>query len=166
MEKLFGTCQYKYIRGIVLVLHRPKTSFQKQVYLILCSDKAVFRMEFLAWGNANKKTLHKTAIININNAKYRSHTDPLFRKSQVLKLSDMYTLQATLFMYAYTNNRLPSSFSYIFPLTREIQESRWTRQSNLFYITRGVSNFSGSLPLYNLPRIWNEWTPKIPEYTS
>ena len=41
-----------------------------------------------------------------------------------------------------------------------------TRQSHLFYITRGVSNFSGSLPKYNLPRIWNEWTPKIPEYTS
>ena len=36
----------------------------------------------------------------------------------------------------------------------------------MFYITRGVSNFSGSLPKYNLPRIWNEWTPKIPEYTS
>ena len=68
----------------------------------------------LAWGNANKKTLHKTemlkkrAIRTLNNAKYRSHTDPLFWKSQVLKLSDMYTLQATLFMYDYTNNRLPS----------------------------------------------------------
>ena len=78
----------------------------------------------------------------------------------------MYTLQATLFMYDYANNRLPSSFSQIFPLNREIQESRLTRQSHLFYITRGVSNFSGSLPKYNLPRIWNEWTPKIPEYTS
>ena len=110
--------------------------------------------------------LQKRAIRTINNAKYRSHTDPLFRKSQVLKLSDMYTLQATLFMYDYTNNRLPSSFSHIFPLNREIQESRLTRQSHLFYITRGVSNFSGSLPKYNLPRIWNEWTPKIPDYTS
>ena len=72
----------------------------------------------------------------------------------------MYTLQATLFMYEYTNNRLPSFLSHIFPLNREIQESRLTRQSNLFFITRGVSNFSGSLPLYNLPRIWNEWTPE------
>ena len=102
----------------------------------------------LAWGNANKKTLHKTemlqkrAIRTINNAKYRIHTDPLFRKSQVLKLSDMYTLQATLFMYDYTNNRLPFSFSHIFPLNREIQESRLTRQSTF------VLYHSGSFKLF------------------
>ena len=147
----------------------PKASL-RTLYFALIEPHLSYGI--LAWGNANKKTLHKTemlqkrAIRTINNAKYRSHTDPLFRKSQVLKLSDMYTLQATLFMYDYTNNRLPSSFSHIFPLNREIQESRLTRQSHLFYITRGVSNFSGSLPKYNLPRIWNEWTPKIPEYTS
>ena len=133
----------------------PKASL-RTLYFALIEPHLSYGI--LAWGNGNKKTLHKTemlqkrAIRTINNAKYRSHTDPLFRKSQLLKLSDMYTLQATLFMYDYTNNRLPSSFSHIFPLNREIQESRLTRQSNLFYITRGVSNFSGSLPQYNLPR--------------
>ena len=155
---LFSTPGIKQAKNIL-----PKASL-RTLYFALIEPHLSYGI--LAWGNANKKTLHKTemlqkrAIITINNAKYRSHTDPL------LKLSDMYTLQATLFMYDYTNNRLPSSFSHIFPLNREIQESRLTRQSNLFYITRGVSKFSGSLPNYNLPRIWNEWTPKIPEYTS
>ena len=111
----------------------PKASL-RTLYFALIEPHLSYGI--LAWGNANKKTLHKTemlkkrAIRTINNAKYRSHTDPLFRKSQVLKLSDMYTLQATLFMYDYTNNRLPSSFSHIFPLNREIQESRLTRQSH------------------------------------
>ena len=48
-------------------------------------------------------------------------------------------------MYDYTNNRLPSSFSHIFPLNREIQESRLSRQSNLFYI---ILYHSGSFKLF------------------
>ena len=126
----------------------------------------------LAWGNASKSYLHKTemlqkrAVRTINKAKYRSHTDPLFKKSHILKLQDMYTFQSTLFMYDYINNRLPASFKHTFPFNREIQEFRSTRQSNLLYTAPGASNFSASLPLYHLPRIWNEWSRAIPNPIS
>ena len=78
----------------------------------------------------------------------------------------MYIFQSTLFMYDYINNRLPPSFNHIFPYNREIQVLRSTRQSNLLYTAPGVSNFSGSLPLYNFPRMWNEWNHAIPNPTS
>ena len=50
----------------------------------------------LAWGNASLSTLNKTNILQkrllrtINKVKYSTHTDPLFRKSEILKLNDLY----------------------------------------------------------------------------
>ena len=50
----------------------------------------------LAWGNATQTTLKRTmtlqkrALRTINNVSYNSHTDPLFKKSNILKLNDLF----------------------------------------------------------------------------
>lgn len=116
----------------------------------------------LAWGNASQPlrktiTLQKRAIRTINKAAYNSHTDPLFHSSQVLKLQDLYTYQSALFMFDYVNNNLPASFTNVFSFNRDIQTTRQTRQSDLLYIPRCKTNFSSKLPLYTLPRTWNNW---------
>ena len=49
----------------------------------------------LVWGNATQSALHQTILLQKrairlnNNAKYNSHTDPLFRSSRILKLADL-----------------------------------------------------------------------------
>ena len=82
-----------------------------------------------AWGNAGSKILHKTiqlqkyAIRTIHKAAYNSHTDPLFNKSQILKLTDMYEYESVLFMYDFVENNLPHSFGDVFRYNRDVQTS-------------------------------------------
>ena len=116
----------------------------------------------LAWGNASQNlrktiTLQKRAIRTINKAAYNSHTDPLFHSSQVLKLQDLYRYQSALFMHDYVSNNLPASFKNIFSYNRDIQTIHQTRQSDLLYISRCKTSFASKLPLYALPKIWNDW---------
>ena len=43
-------------------------------------------------------------------SKYNAHTDPLFKKHNILKLSDLIQLNQTLFVRHYKNGKLPESF--------------------------------------------------------
>ena len=58
--------------------------------------------------------LQKRAIRVINRKQYNSHTDPLFKASKILKLSDLFEYQSALFMYDYLHNSLPESFDNMF----------------------------------------------------
>ena len=126
----------------------------------------------LVWGNAKQtilsktKTLQKRAIRTINKAAFNSHTDPLFRSSQILKLDDLYHYTSSLFMFDYVNRNLPRSFDNVFPLNRDVQFNKETRQSNLMYIQRCPSCFSSNLPLYSLPQVWNKWSNLASGVTS
>ncbi len=67
-----------------------------------------------AWGNGATAQriflLQKRAIRIINKKKYRSHTEPLFKSNNILKLDDLYKLQVALFMYDLQAHNLPKSF--------------------------------------------------------
>ncbi len=146
----------------------PRESL-KTLYLALIQPHISYGI--LAWGNANQTHLSRTLILQkrairtITRSNYNSHTDPLFRSSKILKLSDLYEFQASLFMFDYLLDRLPHSFRGIFKLNHEIQQ-RETRQSNKLYVARCESKFSLSLPLYNFPKIWNKLSKIITESTS
>ena len=70
----------------------------------------------LIWGSTCKSyldkliKLQKWAIRTITNSQYRSHTGPLFAKSNLLNVTDMYTLELGVFMYKYSINDLPLAF--------------------------------------------------------
>lgn len=121
----------------------------------------------LAWGSANQKDLNRSNILQkkairiVHKKAYNSHTDPLFRRSNILKVSDLYKYESLLFMQAYTQQMLPSSFSNIFKRNHECRENIHTRQNNLFRIDRCDSAFASRLPLYHLPRVWNSWPTNL-----
>ncbi len=70
----------------------PKDSL-KTLYLALIQPYISYGI--LCWGNANSSTLQKTislqkrAIRVINNAGYNYHTEPLFKNSEIFRLSDL-----------------------------------------------------------------------------
>ena len=68
-------------------------------------------------GNTVKKlqTLQKLAVRIINNKRYRSHTDPIFKSENILKIADIHKLHVSLFMYDYHHNTLPKSFEQYIP---------------------------------------------------
>ena len=66
----------------------------------------------VAWGNGNIRKLEilqKCTHRIINNKGYRSHTDPTFKSEKILKVSDVYNLQVSLFMYDFHHDLLPKS---------------------------------------------------------
>ena len=141
-------------------------SILKTLYFALIQPHLSYGI--LAWGNAGSKILHKTiqlqkyAIRTIHKAAYNSHTDPLFNKSQILKLTDLYEYESVIFMYDFVENNLPRSFSDVFRYNRDVQNIRRTRQSDMIHVYRCHSIFSSRLPLYTLPIIWNKWAISAP----
>ena len=89
----------------------------------------------------------KTAMRIIHKATQNSHTDPLFTKSDILKLSDLYEHQTALFVNDYVMTRLPQSFGDSFRLNCDIQEAYSTRQSNVITFECCHSALSCKFPI-------------------
>ena len=141
--------------------HFLPSSSLKTLYFALIHPHINYGM--LAWGNANQSSLNKTNILQkralrtICKANFNSHTEPLFRKLNILKLKDQYEYETMLFMNKYIRNKLPDSFKNTFRYNYEIQGNRSTRQSNLMHIDRFNSNFVCKLPMFEFPKTWNKW---------
>ncbi len=143
----------------IFVLNRLKRLLPfhilRTLYFALIHSHLVYGIQI--WGNSthiNKLfKLQKKAIRIINKAPYNCHTDPLFQANHILKIKDIYHLQAALFMHDYKNKQLPFSFYTFFQDLTSSQHT--TRQVNNIYIKRSRTNFSSNLPFKNLPKIWN-----------
>ena len=157
-------CVNKKISNALFVIKQLKFSLPKEslrlLYYSLLHPHLMYGI--LAWGNAGSSVISKTEMIQkramrtIHNKHYKSHSDPLFRQSGVLKVSDLYQLEVLLFMHDYMNDKLPSSFQNSFTLNYDVQESYITRQSNMFNIPMTKSRFVDRLPLIQFPIIWNK----------
>ena len=117
----------------------------------------------LAWGQSipcsslNKTfLLQKRAIRIINRVAYTSHTDPLFKTSKILKLHDLYILQACLFTYDFERKQLPPSVTHYFRHTHDIHPHIHTRQSHLIHQTLARNTFIANLPQHKISHIWNQ----------
>ena len=99
-------------------------------YLLYCN---------ILWGNANNNVLwpafklQKTAIRLIVNIPRREKSTPYFKKLNILKLPDLYSMSVSIFMYNYLNNNLPEIFSDYFILAKNIHNVN-TRQKNKYRI--------------------------------
>ena len=127
----------------------------KTLYNTLVS--AYLNYGILVWGSKSTKLekIQKKLIRIINCAKYNSHTDPLFKKMSLLKVSDIRVLRELTFCYKLENDQLPYYFSH----------SMFSRHSSRhMYNTRGLNKFQ--LPLirhtfmkntlrYRIPHIFN-----------
>ena len=73
----------------------------------------------LLWGCAQNKVtkkiqvLQKKCIRNIALNPYKSHTEPLFKKLEILNYTDKITFCRSTFMNQYRNKQLPESFMNI-----------------------------------------------------
>ena len=140
----------------------------KTLYISLVQSQIQYGIE--AWGNATTQikhllTLQKRAIRVINNKRYRSHTDPLFKNNQLLKVQDIYKVQTCTFMhnYVHARNKLPTSFDNFFPAMRE---NILTRQKFDILRSKAHTAFSDKLTKHSLPTLWNSLDNKQKEITT
>ena len=100
------------------------------------------------------KILQKRAIRIITKSQYTSHTDPLFSKLKLLKLSDIYKHQLGIFMYTSVNDQLPDNLTSMLKLTENIHNHN-LRNFNGFYIQNIRTNNRKFTIYYSGPVFWN-----------
>ena len=72
----------------------------------------------------------------INNSRYDSHTNLIFKNLRILRFHDICKLQIGQFMFLYENNMLPENFENMFKLNKEVHN----------YDTRSASEFRIEIP--------------------
>jgi hypothetical protein len=114
--------------------------------------------------------LQKNAIRIISHAKYNAHTEPLFKKLNILKLPDLINVAKVKFMHNFVYNKLPSSFHDTWicnrmrrlraqPVEENAREVNAVpyqlRNEDDIYEPLARSDQVSKFPLFNYPKIWN-----------
>ena len=75
-----------------------------------------FQYSVLTWGFKQNRLnkLQKRAVRVVSRSKYNAHTEPLFKKLNLLKLDDIFKLNILKTFFNYTNETLPKYFSDMF----------------------------------------------------
>ena len=143
----------------------------KQLYYSLIHPHLTYGVTL--WGSAFKYELNKIikaqkkAIRNICKAQYNEHTDPLFKKLQIPKLTDLYKIQVSNFMFKYTTGTLPHPLLHLFTSNTAIHIHDTRHQHDP--VSRASVSRSDLMTrsiLYQGPKIWFETPSHIKNSTS
>ena len=120
----------------------------------------------MAWGNSSKcqtdkiTILQKKAIRIIHNVHMRTHSDPLFLESKILKFPDLFLFQTGQFMYNLTKQELPSSFTTMFSRNSSFHNYS-TRQASSFHLPRTRTLLASKTVSFYGPKYWNSLSADI-----
>ena len=101
--------------------------------------------------------IQKKAIRIISFSEPKSHSEPLFKSLNLLKLNDVIELQVLSFVYQWSRGLLPPCFSECFKFTYFVH-SYSTRQSckrNLYVASVNTTQYGLRSLKFTGPRLWN-----------
>ena len=141
----------------------------KTLYYSLVHCHLTYAVEI--WGCASKSTLNniylkqKAAIRIVCGEKYNAHTEPLFKKLEILPLFTLIEFSKTKLFHNYVFNFLPISFHNTWTVNRdrylhlhgdeEDDDHRILRNENDFFIPFTRADYIMNFPLSCLPKLWN-----------
>ena len=133
----------------------------KQLYYSLIHPHLTYGVTL--WGSDFKYELNKIikaqkkAIRNICKAQYNEQTDPLFKKLQIPKLTDLYKIQVSNFMFKYITGTLPHPLLDLFTSNTaiHIHDTRH-RHDPVSRASVSRSDLMTRSILYQGPKIWSE----------
>ena len=100
------------------ILSKLKYTLPSNILLMIYNSLICSHLNYclLIWGtNTNRLfKVQKKAIRAVTHSKYVAHTDPLFKKLNLLKLPNMYEVQLCRLYYKLENNNLPQYFNNIY----------------------------------------------------
>ena len=98
-------------------LNKLKTFLPEHILLMLYNSLILPHLQYaiLCWGFKTSRLfkLQKRAMRIITCSKYNAHTDPIFKKHNLLKIADLYNVSLLKFYYKFKNDRLPDYFKEI-----------------------------------------------------
>ena len=115
----------------------------------------------LLWGCAANKmldkveNLQKRCVRNVALAKFKAHTEPIYRKLSILKFHDKLSYCRSVFMNQYRNKKLPESFSDIFTDITNTDDVQ-TRHNDYNYLNKpAIKRNLERFPLKCMITSWN-----------
>jgi hypothetical protein len=116
------------------------------------------------WGCANESSItelfrkQKAAVRIITNSSYRAHTEPIFKKLNILPLPSLIEFFKLQFMQRFIQGHLPPSFNNVW-ITNEARRSETIsmslRNHENFYIPVSRLKNLENKPLYSFPKAWS-----------
>ena len=122
---------------------------RKNIYNSLVRSHLEFGI--LSWGNAlpsqlqKIKTLQKKCVRNVAGKDFNSHTGPLFKKLDILKLEDPILYNSLTFMHKLFLGKQPDSFIDFFKKTNNF-DSDTNRNKYCFVVDKLKNDNVGRLP--------------------
>ena len=101
------------------------------------------------------ETIQRKALRILTRSKYNAHTDPLFKKHNILKLGDLIQLNQTLFVRQYKNGKLPESF---FGFFQDIPFNEQKSRDDDYNLKQKLATTNALLyfPSCQIIRSWNQ----------
>ena len=101
----------------------------------------------------------KKAIRIVTKSRYNQHTEPLFKRKEILPLYDLINLSKIKFMFDYKHSRAPSSFNNIWQRHAEratFNDYNLRQNSSEYYVEISRYKKFENFPLYAYSKIWND----------
>ena len=149
-----------FLRSVKHVLTPPAL---KSIYYSLIHSHFVYGIH--TWSCSNPGSIsklflkQKMAIRIINNATFNAHTEPLFKKLNILPLSKLIDFFKLQFMHRFTLREIPSSFytTWVKNEERRRQDELVLRNQNDLFIPPTRLASTENFPLSSFPRLWNDF---------
>jgi hypothetical protein len=106
----------------------------------------------------------KDAVRIVTMSLYNSHTEPLFKKLNILPLMQLIMYFKIQFMQQFKFNHLPSAFTNVWTRNEDRfpnQDVMQLRNNDDFYVPFARTNLVERLPLFFLPKLWNEFQDEV-----
>ena len=146
------------------VLNRLKLLFPQEIKCLLYNSLIVPHINYCitAWGfHRNRITIiQKKAIRIITASSYISHTEPLFKQLNLLKVEDILTLQELKFYFKYNQGILPKYLQNWNLIPNSKIHNHNTRKITTLHTFKTKHEFAKKTLKYNLPYTINN-TPHI-----
>jgi len=148
----------------ILPQYLKKTLYYSMVY-------SYFNYGIILWGHTYKFNIsklfikQKRAIRIINNSEYNAHTDPIFRKFNILKFEDIIKCETLKMMYKAVNHSLPLAINERFILNKEIHNYD-TRQTHDIHIAKTTKRVTYNSIIYQGPDMWSELPRELKNITT
>ena len=139
-------------------LTRMKNNVPQEIKLTIYN--ALFRCHLEyglpIWGQTTSSSrrgiisLQKKAIRTITRAKYNSHTDPIYKRLNILKFDDLYNYSCSQFLFGITLNLHPKTITNVFTKTKNFNRSFDYLKTNVPY-----SYLQKQIP-FSVISVWNK----------
>lgn len=148
------------ISRVVGIMKKLKNFIPKSALMHIYNSLILCHINYglVVWGGylgiTNRlEKLQKSAIRTMNNLKYNAHTDPYFKRDNLLKLRDLRALHDLTFCYRFIHNMLPEYFCK--KLSSIPSHVHSTRQFGQLRIPSVRHDFARNSISYRYPKIYN-----------